>query len=218
LRSSLFEWAFPTQKHHLQSRFHEAIDHRGIQDTLGASARLCHRNTESRTSVAKRISGRGEPDPERADQGSAAAFRRRKGGTGRDRSPPGSNGAGGRGGNGQARYDSGLVSKAHRKQIGWVEMASKYRAPKSRSGSRTPGLADGEGKSQLGLRSDRRCLGKSRPSSIGSDNVLRRHGISPASKRKQSISWKNFIRAHRDVLVGMDFFTTEVLTLIICRQ
>jgi hypothetical protein len=44
-------------------------------------------------------------------------------------------------------------------------------------------------------------------------NVLRRHGISPASKRKQSISWKNFIRSHRNVLVGMDFFTTEVLTL-----
>ena len=44
-------------------------------------------------------------------------------------------------------------------------------------------------------------------------NDLRRHGISPAPKRKQSVSWKNFIRSHRDVLVGMDFFTTEVLTL-----
>jgi len=44
-------------------------------------------------------------------------------------------------------------------------------------------------------------------------NVLRRHGISPAPKRKQTVSWKNFIRAHWDVLVGMDFFTTEVLTL-----
>jgi putative transposase len=44
-------------------------------------------------------------------------------------------------------------------------------------------------------------------------NVLRRHGNSPAPKQQQSISWKNFIRAHRDVLVGMDFFTTEVLTL-----
>jgi putative transposase len=44
-------------------------------------------------------------------------------------------------------------------------------------------------------------------------NVLRRHGISPEPKRKQSISWKDFIRAHRDVLVGMDFLTTEVLTL-----
>jgi putative transposase len=44
-------------------------------------------------------------------------------------------------------------------------------------------------------------------------NILRRHGISPAPKRKQTVSWKNFIRSHRDVLVGMDFFTTEVLTL-----
>jgi putative transposase len=44
-------------------------------------------------------------------------------------------------------------------------------------------------------------------------NILRRHGISPAPKRKQTVSWKDFIRSHRDVLVGMDFFTTEVLTL-----
>jgi putative transposase len=44
-------------------------------------------------------------------------------------------------------------------------------------------------------------------------NILHRHGISPAPKRKQTVSWKNFIRSHRDVLVGMDFFTTEVLTL-----
>jgi hypothetical protein len=26
-------------------------------------------------------------------------------------------------------------------------------------------------------------------------------------------NWKNFIRSHRNVLVGMDFFTTEVLML-----
>src|SRR5215467_4619732 len=44
-------------------------------------------------------------------------------------------------------------------------------------------------------------------------NVLRRHGLSPAPKRKQTVSWKDFIRSHRDVLVGMDFFTAEVLTL-----
>ena|SRR2546430_12687128 len=53
---------------------------------------------KARTLFAKRISGGGEPDPERADPGSAAAFGRRKGDTGRDRSPPGSNGSGGRGG------------------------------------------------------------------------------------------------------------------------
>ena len=44
-------------------------------------------------------------------------------------------------------------------------------------------------------------------------NILRRHGLSPAPQRKQTVSWKDFIRSHRDVLVGMDFFTTEVLTL-----
>src|SRR5258708_4739908 len=88
-----------------------------LWNALGAPARLCHRNSRSRTPVAKRISGGGEPDPERADQGSAAAFGRRKSNTGGDRSPPGSKGAGGRGGNGQARNDSGLVSAAHREQI-----------------------------------------------------------------------------------------------------
>jgi hypothetical protein len=44
-------------------------------------------------------------------------------------------------------------------------------------------------------------------------NILRRHGLCPAPKRKQAMSWKDFIRSHRDVLVGMDFFTAEVLTL-----
>ena len=44
-------------------------------------------------------------------------------------------------------------------------------------------------------------------------NILGRHGLSPAPKRRQAVSWKDFIRSHRDVLVGMDFFTAEVLTL-----
>ena len=36
-------------------------------------------------------------------------------------------------------------------------------------------------------------------------NILRRHGLSPAPKRKQAISWKDFIRSHMEVLVGTDF-------------
>jgi hypothetical protein len=36
---------------------------------------------------------------------------------GGDRSPPGSHGSGRGGGNGQARYDSGLVSKVYRKKF-----------------------------------------------------------------------------------------------------
>jgi putative transposase len=43
-------------------------------------------------------------------------------------------------------------------------------------------------------------------------NVLRRFGISPAPKRRQQMSWADFIRSHRAVLAGIDFFTVEVLT------
>jgi hypothetical protein len=38
-------------------------------------------------------------------------------------------------------------------------------------------------------------------------NILRRHGVPPAPKRKHTVSWRDFIRAHMDVLVGTDFFT-----------
>lgn len=43
-------------------------------------------------------------------------------------------------------------------------------------------------------------------------NVLRRYGISPAPKRSQKTTWKEFISAHMAVLTGVDFFTVEVLT------
>jgi hypothetical protein len=44
-------------------------------------------------------------------------------------------------------------------------------------------------------------------------NILRRHDIPPAPKRKQATSWKDFIRVHMAVLVATDFFTVEVPTL-----
>src|SRR5215475_5467631 len=44
-------------------------------------------------------------------------------------------------------------------------------------------------------------------------NVLKRHSIAPAPKRKTTTTWKEFIRTHMDVLVATDFFTTEVWTL-----
>ena len=43
-------------------------------------------------------------------------------------------------------------------------------------------------------------------------NILKRHGIPPAPKR-QTTTWKEFIRTHMDVLVATDFFTAEVWTL-----
>jgi transposase InsO family protein len=43
-------------------------------------------------------------------------------------------------------------------------------------------------------------------------NILRRHDIPPTPKRKQTTSWRDFIRAHMAVLSATDFFTVEVLT------
>jgi transposase InsO family protein len=44
-------------------------------------------------------------------------------------------------------------------------------------------------------------------------NILKRHGIPPASERNRTTTWREFIQAHMDVLVATDFFTTEVWTL-----
>jgi transposase len=43
-------------------------------------------------------------------------------------------------------------------------------------------------------------------------NILKRHEIPPAPKRKRTTTWHEFIHAHMDVLVATDFFTTEVWT------
>jgi putative transposase len=43
-------------------------------------------------------------------------------------------------------------------------------------------------------------------------NILKRHGIPPASERKRTTTWHEFIHAHMDVLVATDFFTAEVWT------
>jgi hypothetical protein len=44
-------------------------------------------------------------------------------------------------------------------------------------------------------------------------NVLHRHALSPAPERQRTTTWSAFIRIHLALLVGTDFFTTEVLTL-----
>jgi putative transposase len=43
-------------------------------------------------------------------------------------------------------------------------------------------------------------------------NILRKHGIQPAPQRRRGMSWSEFLRVHQEALVGMDFFTWEVLT------
>jgi hypothetical protein len=41
-------------------------------------------------------------------------------------------------------------------------------------------------------------------------NILKRHGIPPAPERKKTVTWREFIRMHMDVLGATDFFTSEM--------
>jgi transposase InsO family protein len=43
-------------------------------------------------------------------------------------------------------------------------------------------------------------------------NILKRHGIEPAPEREKHTSWKNFLKAHWDVMAATDFFAVEVWT------
>jgi putative transposase len=43
-------------------------------------------------------------------------------------------------------------------------------------------------------------------------NILKAHGIEPAPDRKQSTSWKTFLKAHWNMLSAIDFTTVEVWT------
>jgi hypothetical protein len=54
------------------------VDPGGIQDALGADGGLRHRNGQSRTPVAERVSWGREPDLETSDQGLSAALKGEK--------------------------------------------------------------------------------------------------------------------------------------------
>jgi len=41
-------------------------------------------------------------------------------------------------------------------------------------------------------------------------NILKRHSIPPAPERKTTVTWREFIRFHLDVLLATDFFTSEM--------
>ena len=43
-------------------------------------------------------------------------------------------------------------------------------------------------------------------------NILKRHSIPPAPERKKTVTWREFIRFHLDVLLATDFFTSAVWT------
>ena len=46
-------------------------------------------------------------------------------------------------------------------------------------------------------------------------NILKRHGISPASERKKTVTWREFIRSHWEVFVATGFFGSEVWSWLV---
>ena len=43
-------------------------------------------------------------------------------------------------------------------------------------------------------------------------NILKEHGLEPASERERKTTWKEFLLRHREVIVAADFFTIEAWT------
>src|SRR3989441_8877496 len=43
-------------------------------------------------------------------------------------------------------------------------------------------------------------------------NILKRHGIPPAPERKKTMTWREFIRIHLEMLGATDFFSSEIWT------
>jgi hypothetical protein len=43
-------------------------------------------------------------------------------------------------------------------------------------------------------------------------NILKRHSIAPAPERKKTVTWREFVRIHMDVLRATEFWTGEVWT------
>jgi transposase len=41
-------------------------------------------------------------------------------------------------------------------------------------------------------------------------HILKRHGISPAPERQRTVTWREFIRSHLDILLATDFFNREI--------
>jgi hypothetical protein len=43
-------------------------------------------------------------------------------------------------------------------------------------------------------------------------NILRRHGIEPVPERNRKTTWKEFLKRHWELIVAVDFFSTEIWT------
>lgn len=110
--------------------------------------------------------------------------------------------------------------------LGWYRklVARKFDSSMARRGPGRPGIGQEVEALILRMASENRSWGYDRIAgalaNLGHEisdqtvgNVLRRHGLPPAPERKRTTTWAAFVRIHRALLAGTDFFTAEVLTL-----
>jgi putative transposase len=48
-------------------------------------------------------------------------------------------------------------------------------------------------------------------------HILKRHGILPAPERQKTLTWREFVRVHLDVLVATDYFNSRQPCRNLCR-
>jgi Integrase core domain len=114
----------------------------------------------------------------------------------------------------QTRYHSGVVSAFDRPEVRWLQTSPIPGRP--RISKELEDLVVRMAKENAGWGYDRIVgalanLGhKLSDETVG--NILRKHGIAPAPKRSRTMSWRDFIKSHMNMMAGADFFTVEVLT------
>jgi putative transposase len=109
--------------------------------------------------------------------------------------------------------------------LGWHRrlIAKKFDGSKNRAPVKPPATAEEIEGLVLQLARENRSWGYRRIagalSNLGHDvshqtvtNLLKRHDIAPAPERGKTMSWREFIRSHMEVLASVDFFTAEVWT------
>src|ERR1700738_4343321 len=110
--------------------------------------------------------------------------------------------------------------------LGWYRklVARKFDGSKARRGPGRPRIKREVEQLIIRMASENRNWGYDRISgalaNLGYEisdqtvgNVLRRHGLPPASERKRTGTWAAFIRTHVALLAGAALFNAEVLTL-----
>jgi hypothetical protein len=130
-----------------------------------------------------------------------AAFGRRKADTSRDRSPPGSNGTGGRGGNGNPETILGWYRKLIANKFDGSRFRRRVVRPRIDEDAKRLAVQMAKENSSWGY--DRIVGALANLDFLLSDrtvNILCRDGLSPAPKREQTISWTDFIRSHMEVV------------------